>query len=302
MSYNDRGNITYLLLPKSISNLCKSIQSNDIGRKRCYENDSKAIEDAIKTKKAEIYCCHAGLTSIVLPVIINNRNIGNIFAGPLLTHKLSDKEIKKHIDNFKKLNLDLADEFIRKSYQDIKICKKSDIRFARNMLSLLAHFISYKEIARKSYREKNIVDDTIDLHEKIKILQDKLNVVMPFLKIETKKEENLTFHQKAVKRAKEYIDSNLDKAISLKEVATIAALSPTYFSYVFKKETKINFEDYFISARIEKAKELLKKTTYSIGEIAYNIGYNDQNYFSFLFKRITGISPRNYRNKSMLNS
>lgn len=292
LSYSDKGKITYLNPPKSLSKLCKWIQSTDNGEK-CYKSDSKAIETAIKTKKAEVYCCHAGLINIALPIIVGNNSIGTIFAGPLLTHKLLDREIEKHVNNFKKLNLDLDDELIRKSYKNIKICKKNDIRFAIKMLSLLSHFIAYKEIARKFSREK--IYDTIDLQKRVKTLQNKLNTVMPFLKFETKKEENLTFHQKAIKIAKEYIDSNLDKTISLKDVATVAALSPTYFSYVFKKEAKMNFEDYIIFARVERAKKLLKETTYSIGEISYNVGYNDQNYFSFLFRKIVGIPPRTYR-------
>lgn len=292
--YSNKGNITYLTSPKCLSNLCKLIQSNENGKKRCFESDSKAIGTAIKTKKPEVYCCHVGIINIALPIVINNENVGAIFAGPLLIHKLSSKDIEKYINKLKDINLDT--QVIRRTYQnisDIRICSKKDIKFAIRILSMLAHFLAYKEIARKFSRKK--FETASELQKKVKILQNKLNIVMPYLKIETKKDENLTFHQKAVKRAKEYIDNNFDKDISLKDVATVAALSPTYFSFVFKKESKINFEDYLILARIEKAKKLLKETFYSIGEIAFNVGYFDQNYFSFLFRKITGVSPRTYR-------
>jgi two-component system response regulator YesN len=168
------------------------------------------------------------------------------------------------------------------------------------MLSMLAHFIAYKEIAKK-FSGKNI-EMQANLQEQVKTLQTKLNKTMPYLQVGIKSpkgipsgDNKLTPNQKAVKRAKEYIDNNLDKNLSLKDISTVAALSPTYFSYVFKKQTKTNIENYIINAKIEKAKQLLKQTMDSIGEVAYNIGYNDANYFSFIFKKITGISPRDYR-------
>lgn len=294
LSYSDGDKIIYLLPTKSLSRVCKFIQSVQEGKKKCFENDSKAIETAIKTKQAEIYRCHAGLMNIVLPILVNNENVGAIFAGPLLMNKMQIKDIKKYINGLKELNIDTRIlEKIYENMSDVKICSRNHIKFAIKMLSLLAHFIVYKEIAKKF---KGKIEPTFELQKKIKILQNKLVRAYPYLKIETKKEENLSANQKAVKRAKEYIDNNLNKNIPLKDVATVAALSPTYFSWVFKKETKTNFEDYFIQARIEKAKKLLKDTFYSIGEITDSIGYSDQNYFSFLFKKVTGFSPRDYRN------
>jgi len=96
-------------------------------------------------------------------------------------------------------------------------------------------------------------------------------------------------------KAKIYIDENFNKEIGLKEVSEAVAISPQYFSKIFKEEIRVNFIDYITGVRIQRAKELLKAQTLSIKEIAFEVGYNDPNYFSRLFKKIEGISPTEYQ-------
>ena len=66
---------------------------------------------------------------------------------------------------------------------------------------------------------------------------------------------------------------------------------------IFKRDIGFTFSSYLNMLRIEKAKELLLKSDMSITVIAFDIGYNDSNYFSTVFKNIEGISPREYRKK-----
>ncbi|MDA3847865.1 MAG: response regulator [Vallitaleaceae bacterium] len=96
-------------------------------------------------------------------------------------------------------------------------------------------------------------------------------------------------------KAKIYIDENYNKEIGLKEVSEAVAISPQYFSKIFKEEIGVNFIDYITKVRINRAKELLNAQTLSIKEIAFEVGYNDPNYFSRLFKKIEGISPTEYK-------
>lgn len=98
-----------------------------------------------------------------------------------------------------------------------------------------------------------------------------------------------------IRKAKEYIRRNYALPISLEEVAEKAEYNPAYFSSLFKKHTGQNFSDYLTEVRIEQAKELLKSTRDSIGEIAEKVGYTDSKYFRKLFKKVTGIRPNDYR-------
>ena len=79
------------------------------------------------------------------------------------------------------------------------------------------------------------------------------------------------------------------------EETTIDKMSANYLSAVFSQSMKKTFVEYVTEKRMEKAKKLLKSTSLSSGEIAARTGYKDSHYFSFVFKKTQGMSPREYR-------
>jgi two-component system response regulator YesN len=110
--------------------------------------------------------------------------------------------------------------------------------------------------------------------------------------------DNQTMHQYAgmIQQARDYIDRHYaDSNISLTEVAAQAHLSPSHFSTVFSQETGQTFKDYLTEIRIRTAKELLRTTTLKSFEIADQIGYSDPHYFSYVFRKHTGLSPKEFR-------
>ena len=101
---------------------------------------------------------------------------------------------------------------------------------------------------------------------------------------------------KALKRALEYIDHNYtNENISLNEVASQVKVSANYLSATFSQAMGKTFVEYVTARRMEKAKKLLKTTDKSSEEIAQEVGYKDPHYFSFVFKKTQGQSPREYR-------
>ena len=97
-------------------------------------------------------------------------------------------------------------------------------------------------------------------------------------------------------RAIKYIDSNYtDENISLSSIAKEVNISANYLSAEFSQEMKCTITEYVTSKRMAKAKELLKTTDKRSGEIASEVGYKDPHYFSFLFKKTQGCTPRDYR-------
>ena len=73
------------------------------------------------------------------------------------------------------------------------------------------------------------------------------------------------------------------------------SLNPSYFSSIFKKEVGVSFSNYLNKIRIEQSKLLLKNTDSSIVEIALEVGFEDQSYFSKVFKNLTKMTPKQYR-------
>lgn len=91
------------------------------------------------------------------------------------------------------------------------------------------------------------------------------------------------------------IDLHLFSDISITDLATLCNMSLSSFKRNFKKEFNESPNSYIINKRLEKAKSLLQITDTAIGEIAYDLGFNDPHYFTRIFKKKIGMSPSAYR-------
>lgn len=104
-----------------------------------------------------------------------------------------------------------------------------------------------------------------------------------------------TVNDNPIDQAIRYIRSNVGKEISLNMLAEIANLSPFYFAHSFKEQTGFAPMEYVINTRIEHAKVLLARTSKSVAEIAYEVGYSSSSSFINIFVKKTGLSPKQYR-------
>lgn len=96
--------------------------------------------------------------------------------------------------------------------------------------------------------------------------------------------------------AKEEIEKRyMTEEISLNTVAMRVGMSPSYFSSVFSKEAGKTFVEYLTEVRMDKAKEYLMCSSMKTSEIGYEVGYKDPHYFSYIFKKTQGCSPKEYR-------
>ncbi len=103
-------------------------------------------------------------------------------------------------------------------------------------------------------------------------------------------------HSATVRKACQYIAENYAKPdIMLREVADHVALSNNHFCTVFSQEMGLTFIEYLTQLRMDRAKEYLKTTDFSSGDVAERVGYNDPHYFRYLFKKHVGMNPRDYR-------
>lgn len=116
---------------------------------------------------------------------------------------------------------------------------------------------------------------------------------------EFSEEKNEDYQNKRLlKGALAYIDLHFcEEELSLNQVAKEIGVSTNYFSAIFSQSMQKTFTEYVTAKRMEYAKSLLKNTEKSSGEIATEVGYKDPHYFSFVFKKTQGLSPREYRAK-----
>lgn len=92
-----------------------------------------------------------------------------------------------------------------------------------------------------------------------------------------------------------YVEQNFDRQLKLEDVASYFHLNKCYFCSVLKKELGKTFSQIVNEVRVEKSKELLREGNLSTLSIALSVGFNNQNYFNLTFKKLTGMTPLQYR-------
>ncbi len=114
--------------------------------------------------------------------------------------------------------------------------------------------------------------------------------------LEFRDEQGSARYGMVLRKAKLFIGEHYtNPELTLRQVANEVALSNNHFCTIFSQETGVTFTEYITTLRIERAKELLRDKQMRTSDVAADIGYNDPHYFSYLFKKYTGVSPRDYR-------
>jgi len=109
-------------------------------------------------------------------------------------------------------------------------------------------------------------------------------------------------HRMAVQKTLDLIRGRIQDPPPLCELASLAGMSRTYFSPVFKEIVGMGLQDYLICARIDKAKDLLGDVNLTIKQIAYEAGFKDPDHFCRTFKKKTGTTPTDWRLRKLEDS
>lgn len=166
-----------------------------------------------------------------------------------------------------------------------------NIRFA------VVSFLESMGAGKETYQEK--------IDQAVQTVRDETGELFPYFAgmldtaMNIRDEINRYQGGKQLKKALEYIDENYtNEDLSLGQVAETVGMSSNYLSAIFSQNMEKTFVEYVTEKRIEKAKKLLRQTDHASGEIAKMVGYKDAHYFGFVFKKLQGLSPREYRNEN----
>lgn len=147
----------------------------------------------------------------------------------------------------------------------------------------------------REYSDPRIGSETlIRCNLKLLILQV-VRLYEPLLRGLVHHNRQILLKNESVSKVLSYIGSHLHHKISLEEAARSAALSPNYLSHLIKRETGRTFTQLVTQRRLARAEELLRFTSLRMKEIAEQLGYSDESYFSRQFRTHEGISPREFR-------
>ncbi len=180
------------------------------------------------------------------------------------------------------------------TYIDPYVLKKFFIEGCFNLIRKLNELrLGSEAIAQKKFSYFKNLEVARSYSELLQILQEILGEI----------EQNLFIAKESsspiIRRIIGYIMQNYTSEISLNSVAQIFHLNKSYLCELFKQQTGENFNDFLVTVRIEKAKQLLRDPEHNIGTVCNLVGYSNPSYFGQVFKNIVGLTPSEYSKQYM---
>lgn len=161
--------------------------------------------------------------------------------------------------------------------------------------------LSALQFCRESVSSEGLSEDEINMLEqkiaKVTSHEEAVDYIAALLETVTRfREQANNKYAGKILKAKDFIRSQSARyELSLHIVAQHVGMSPSYFSTIFSQETGQTFVEFLTSVRMARAIDFMRTTDFKTYEIAYKVGYNDAHYFSFLFKKFTGTTTREFR-------
>jgi predicted ATPase/AraC-like DNA-binding protein/tRNA A-37 threonylcarbamoyl transferase component Bud32 len=206
-------------------------------------------------------------------------------------------------------NIVIGDAAHRSDFQNSEYIKKRGVKSV-----LCMPIIYHNDIKGVIYLENNLLENVFTLQrlETLKIISSQISISIENAQLNEKlkemviertddsrarahDQENDERFPSYIGMAKAYIKEHYTEPLTLPQVAGIVSVTPAYLSRCFVKYCGQNFWEYVTHVRIAKAKELLISTNLQVQEVAEKVGYMDTSYFARIFRRVTGVTPRNYR-------
>ncbi|MDD4315551.1 MAG: PocR ligand-binding domain-containing protein [Clostridia bacterium] len=243
---------------------CKRVREDPALREFCQKCDSRGGLEAARISKPYIYLCHMGLVDFATPVTLQGTYVGAVMAGQIRL-KNPEQALERVTNAYNETKLEGA---LLSLYKALPVMSLDRIDALSNMIFYMYNYVikeASEKIDGKAFSD--VASHELPAHKSAPTIQPAIKYI------------NETFH----------------KEIRLDDLASLCDVSPSYFSKLFKKVFKTNLSTYVNGMRIEAAKTLLARTNKPVGDISYEVGFEDCGYFIKIFKRFVGLTPNLYR-------
>jgi AraC-like DNA-binding protein len=169
-------------------------------------------------------------------------------------------------------------------------------------MSELVTFLHEGELRRKlNHPEGTIVQEPQEAREQTPVRDGTMDLLAPGTPAEVQA-QIIGLPALRLKRVLAFIDANLDKNISLAELARTVKMSVYYFATLFKRSTGHSPHRYILHRRVTRARHLLRDTQLSVLQVSLDLGFEHQNNFARAFRRVTGVTPTHFRRSHRLEA
>jgi len=235
---------------------CRQIRDTPEGKLACQDCDETHARLAARKHENVCYCCHAGLTDILVPLYDHaGRYLGSMTAGQF--HLEGVPEFHREQVAAIARGFGLEPEELYRTY-----CASP--RLTQNQLKALLGFL-------------NIIGRHLCSTYDNLLLLEKLNT------------------PDKIESVRKYVEENYRKKLSIRQVARHFGISAGHLAHLFKQELYVTFGNYLNFYRVSKAQEMLSETRLSVSEIAFLNGFGSISQFNRAFRRVLHCSPSDYR-------
>lgn len=264
------------------SSICKIIPENKYkGSLKIihfvYETNNKRLKQPFCTSTYRVYIVTNGVGSLKVDNTEFPLKAGSVFfAYPSHPYEISGS------DNLRYAYISFVGDGVKSMFSDLAIFKSHPVY--EEFEGLLDFWLT--SITRINPANASILADSV-LHYTLALVNTRNILVSPT------PDENRLYHMLI-----DFVDNNYTiSELSLSYISGIFSYSEKYLSHIFKKNNEMGFSAYVQELRIAHAMELMKHQNFSVKSVAVNCGYNDPLYFSKVFKKKTGLSPKEYAKK-----
>ena len=277
---------------------CSIIRENPISRKRCYKCDALAGLEAVRLERPYIYLCHCGIVDAAVPVIVGDKYLGAVMFGQVRIPNNDTggkvEHLVSEISSFQPES-ETARKDLLEMYNRLPEMEYKSIAEIAELISSIVNYIVVRAV--KSQNETETYEWLLNMDTTKQGNVDGEITEMQQLKSAVAPQTVAVSYSSGVYPAISYIGSHVKDSITMKEMASLCHLSPSYFSRLFQREVGESFSSYLARQKVEVAKEMLQNSNKSVGQIAYEVGYIDSSNFIALFKRFEGVTPLIYRQR-----
>lgn len=254
----------YITEKTNYSEFCKVFRKNSTLSLFCEKCDLKALNKVLLSRTPYIYKCHSGLIDVIIPILYEGEIIGAFLIGQFLLENNQEFELEKILKENIGKNIDL--KLLQEKYKELTVISLEKLESIIRIVTYSTYYIADCIKNKKWLEMKNTVSKV-----KIELSNSK---IAPIIK---------------------YINEHINENILLSLGANLCNMSQSQFSRTFKKETGKTFKEYVLLKKIEQAKFYIKTTDKSFSEISDFLGFEDSSYFTKLFKKYEGITPKEYK-------
>ena len=285
---------------ENTGDFCREILANKLGRTRCQKCAAMGGLEALRRNKPVFFRCHAGLTSGAVPIVVEDRYLGAVCFGAILSEGETEQDRRTGIlGERSNLNDGENDELKEKLVELFGGISTMDKESLQKIANVLWNLIDYTVKQTVKLKNENSTYEWV-LRNALTPFIDPQNVILNDEEEKVQQPAVPVGEENQIYPALKYVEEHINEVVSMRDMARLCHLSHSYFSKLFLRSIGENFTEYVSRRKVERAKILLHDTTESVASIAEAVGYADTSYFIKVFKKVENTTPLAFRQHKYL--